>query len=944
MANENNRRRMKKPRQEWNPHWLLKLLYALWSAAVSVVKIAIGAALTVILIVLVCGVVFVGTLGDYLQEDILTEAADWSIGDYDIEETSFVYYVDEGGNIQLQQTIYTTTDRQWAELEDIPQDLINATIAIEDKRFYEHQGVDWITTVKACINMFFGSDSNFGGSTITQQLVKNVTQEKSVTVQRKVMEIFRAQIFEREYDKELILEEYLNRIYLGRGCYGVKSAAAEYFGKELQSLTAAECAALISITNNPSLFNPYSQTVYKYKGEEKTGQEWNRWRQLNVLDQMHEQGYLTDLEYAEAVAQEMVFKSGIDDQDKWSVCENFSCGYEGTVSTFTPGEGGNYYCPSCGNLTAVSTDASQEVYSWYVDAVLIDVAKKLAEKDGITDWNEEIKKEYLRRIQTGGYHIYTTMDLKIQQIVDSVYGDLSKIPTVNSRQQPQSAIVIIDNRTGDVVALAGGVGEKTDFLGYNKATQAKLQTGSAQKPVSVYAPAFESGAVSPATVLKDLPFSYTGGAWPKNDNRRYDYSRTVYAGIVSSVNTIAVRTLAEAGLDYAFNFAKYNLGQINLTENYPTPSGQIKTDIGYSPLALGALTVGSTVQDMATAYATFANDGVYRESRLFTKVYDSSGNIILDNTQDSRKVLSDKTVNYMNYCLYHAANNGTGAAAVFGGQNIAGKTGTTSSNKDRWFCGYTGHYTAAVWFGFNQPEQIYLTGNTANPAARLWRMVMQPIHQGLPNVGLFNGNAFQTVGVCRDSGLIATAACKADARGIDRVSYANCYPEDRPGATCNKHTSVEYCVTGGGVATEYCSKFAQHEDVEIAAKSLVKLTEAEVREIKSARNYGLYDIYYQDGYVYYLDGSWHGFNGNLQPDSDEPYLVCPVHTKEAWEKFEADMRAEEEENEGLIGGGETEGGNGGEGGGNGGEGGGNGDGNIGGGNNEGLITGGDGMN
>ena len=933
MAKDNNRRRTKKPRQEWNPHWILKAVYALWTAALAVFKIAIGAALTVVMIALVCGVVFVGTLGDYLHEDILTEAADWSIGDYDIEETSFVYYVDDDGKIQLLQQIYTTTDRQWAELEDMPQALIDATVAIEDKRFYEHQGVDWITTVKACINMFFGSDSNFGGSTITQQLVKNVTQEKSVTVQRKVMEIFRAQIFEREYDKKLILEEYLNRIYLGKGCYGVKSAAAEYFGKELQSLTVAECASLISITNNPSLFNPYSQTVYKYKGEEKTGQEWNRWRQLNVLSEMYNQGYLTELEYAEAVAQDMVFKSGIADEDKWSVCENVGCGYEGTVSSFTAGEGGNYYCPVCGNTTSVSTDASQEVYSWYVDAVLIDIARRLAEKDGITDWNEEIKKEYLRRIQTGGYHIYTTLDMDIQNAVDAVYNDLSRIPTTASAQQLQSSIVVIDNRTGDVVALAGGVGEKTDFLGYNKATQAKLQTGSAQKPISVYAPAFESGAASPATVVKDLPVNYYGGAWPKNDNRKYDYSRTVYSGIVSSVNTIAVRTLDLTGHDYAFNFAKYNMGLSNLTDRYVAADGSIKSDIGQSPLALGALTVGSTVQEMATAYATFANGGEYRESRLFTKVYDSNGSLVLDNPQDTKQVLSNKTVNYINYCLYNAANSGTGGAAVFAGQNIAGKTGTTSSNKDRWFCGYTGHYTAAVWCGYDHPEQIYLTGNTANPAARLWRAVMQPIHQGLPNVGLYNGNAFQTVGVCRDSGLIATAACKADARGIDRVSYANCYPEDRPNGTCNKHVSVEYCVTGGGVATEYCSLFALHEDVEIEARSLVKLSKAEVDEIKRASGYGLYDIYSEDGYVYFLDGAWHGFDGDRNPDSDSPYLTCPVHTQEAWERYEQEQ---EQEDEGLNDGGDVgdpgDSGNGG----------GNGDGNYGGGSSEGLIGGGDG--
>ena len=928
MANENFRRRTKKPRQEWNPHWLLKILYALWSTAVSLLKIAVGAALTVVLIVLVCGVVFVGTLGDYLQEDILTEAADWSIGDYDVEETSFAYYVDKGGNIQLLQTIYTTTDRQWAELEDIPQSLIDATVAIEDKRFYEHQGVDWITTVKACINMFFGSDSNFGGSTITQQLVKNVTQEKSVTVQRKVMEIFRAQLFEREYDKDLIMEEYLNRIYLGRGCYGVKSAAAEYFGKELQSLTPAECASLISITNNPSLFNPYSQTVFKYKGEEKTGQEWNRWRQLNVLDQMHEQGYLTDLEYAEAVAQEMVFKSGIEDADQWSVCENTGCGYEGTVSTFTAGEGGNYFCPVCGSQTSVSTDASQTVYSWYVDALLIDVARHLAEKDGVTDWNEDIKNLYLERIRTGGYHIYSTLDMNVQNAVDAVYNDLSRIPTTRSTQQPQSSIVVIDNRTGDVVALSGGVGEKTDFLGYNKATQAKLQTGSAQKPISVYAPAFESGAASPATVVKDMPVNYFDGAWPKNDNRRYDYARTVYSGIVSSVNTIAVRTLDLAGHDYAYSFAKYNLGLANLTDSYPMPNGQIKSDIGQAPLALGALTVGATVQEMATAYATFANDGVYRESRLFTKVYDSNGKLVLDNTQDSKQVMSDKAVNYINYCLYNAANHGTGGAAIFPGQNIAGKTGTTSSNKDRWFCGYTSHYTAAVWFGYNKPEQIYLTGNTQNPSARLWKMVMQPIHQGLPNVGLYNGNAFQTVGVCLDSGLIATAACKDDARGIDRVSYANCYAEDRPAGTCNKHTSVEYCVSGGGVATEYCHLFAEHEDVEIESRSLVKLSRAEVEEIKQTRYYGLNEQYYDDGYVYYLDGAWHGFDGNANDGVDEPYLVCPEHTREAWEEYEAQQEETEPEDEGLVDGSGNESGTGNE------------DGGNSGGNNEGLSGGG----
>lgn len=890
MENEKKpRRRNRKPRQEWDPHWLLKLLYTAVSVAFSIVKVAIGAGATVLLIVLICGTVFVGTLGDYLQDDILTEAADWSLDDYVLEETSFIYYVDSNGDIQQLQQIYTTTDRQWANLDEIPQALIDAAVSIEDKRFYEHQGVDWITTVKACLNMFFGGDEQFGGSTITQQLVKNSTGEKSVTVQRKVMEIFRAQICERDYDKDVIMEQYLNRIYLGKGCYGVKSAAAEYFGKELRSLTPAECASLISITNNPSLFNPYSIKVFMYKGEERDGAGRNRYRQLNVLSEMRSQGYLTEEEYQEAVNQELVFKEGIDDEDRWTVCENPECGYEGTRSNFTGGEGG-YYCPICGSLTAVTTNASQHIYSWFVDAVIIDFASYLAEQDGKV-WDDLEKADrdlYLERIQKGGYHIYTTLDMDVQKKVDEVYQNLDNIPKTNSTQQLQSAIVVIDNRTGDVVALSGGVGEKTTFLGYNKATQAKLQTGSSMKPVAVYAPAFESGKVTPATVMKDMPYSYDNGSpWPKNDNRQYQYSRTVFQGIVSSVNAISVSTLDTIGTQYAYSFAKYNFGLNHLVEAYTAANGEVKSDVGLAPLGLGALTVGATVQEMSAAYATFANDGTWREPRLYTKVYNSNGELVVDNTQDSRKILSEKTVNYMNYCLYNAANYGTGGAAIFGGQYIAGKTGTTSNNRDRWFCGYTTHYTAAVWVGYDQPEQIHLG---TNPAAQLWRKVMQPIHEGLPAQGLYNGNALHTVNVCLDSGKLATAACNMDPRG-GRVVSVSVYDGDEPTETCDKHIQVDYCVTGGGVATEYCSLFA---DAQIETRSLVKLTQDEVNAIKAAIGVGLSDIYATDGYVYF-DGEtgWHGFYGNANNGIEAPYLVCPLHNEQAWREYEQHLPEED---------------------------------------------------
>ena len=894
MENESSkRRREKKPRQEWNPHWMLKALYSVWMAAFSVIKIALGAVATVLMIVLICGIVFVGILGDYLQEDILPNSY-IDLSNMDLSQTSFFYAVDKDGNIQVLQQVHTSDDRQWASIEDIPESLVKAAVAIEDKRFYEHQGVDWITTIKACVNMFMGGDSEFGGSTITQQFIKNYTGDDAVTVQRKVIEIFKAQQFEKEYDKDVVMEWYLNYIYFGRGCYGVKSAAAEYFGKELQDLTVAECASLISITNNPSLYNPYRTSLDKGG---KTGAERNRDRQLTTLNQMLEQSWITQEQYDEAEAQEMVFKSGIDDEDRWVVCKNESCGYEGTVADFST-ESGEYFCPQCGNQTAVTVNSSQEVYSWFVDTAFEDVCKDLAALDGV-DWDslDTVGKKYYReKLQKGGYHIYTTIDLEVQAQADEIYQNLENIPTTKSTQQLQSGMVIIDNSTGDIVAIEGGVGEKVDHDAFSCATDAKLQTGSSQKPITVYAAAFESGTISPATVIKDLPQTYSGNSyWPKNDDRKYTYSSTILDGIRRSINAVAVHTLETIDLEYSYNFGKTTLGLSTLTDSYLASNGQIKSDIGYAPLGMGSLTVGATVRDMANAYATFANGGVYREARTYTKVYDSQGNLVLDNTQDTYQAISEKTANYLNYCLQTAAMSGTGSAAKFTSMsmNIAGKTGTTGDNKDRWFCGFTGYYTAAVWCGYKHPEQIKLTGNTSNPACRLWKMVLEPLHKGKSNVTLYDTSGFRSVTVCLDSGLLATDACRADVRDITRVSTAYCYSDDVPDGYCDKHVQVEWCTKGGGVATEYCKYF---EDTEIKKVSLVKMTQDEIDELKKADDKGLEDIYTSDSYVYLVDKNgkdvaWHGFDGKANKKSDSPYLVCEIHTKEAYEKLKAEEEA-----------------------------------------------------
>ena len=900
-------RKRNKPRQEWDPHWSLKILYGLWTAAWGVVKIAAGAVATVLLILLVCGFVFVGILGDYLQNDILPEAY-YDLESAVLDQTSFVYYVDGSGNIQLLQQIHTSADRQMANSDEIPEDLKNAAIAIEDKRFYEHQGVDWITTVKACANMFFGGDDKFGGSTITQQLLKNVTQEDSVTVQRKVMEIFRATQVEKMYDKDTILELYLNTIYMGRGCYGVKSAAAEYFGKELQMLTTAECASLISITNNPSIFQPFGSTFEWDPGDEEgrremTAQERNRVRQVNTLWVMKEEGMLTQEEYEEALNQEMVFKTGIADEDRWTECEKKGCGYEGIAATFTQ-EGSSYICPVCGTKTSVTFDSSQEVYSYFVDTVIEDVASDLAAKNGV-DFNaldKEGKMYWKDMIQRGGYHIYSTLDMEVQNAIDAVYTDPSNIAKTRSNAQLQSGMCVIDNRSGDIVGIVGGVGEKTVHDGLNRATDSKLQTGSSQKPLSVYAPAFEAGEITPATVVEDLPVTYKGGAFPRNDNRKYNYSRTIYQGIVNSVNAVAVRTLRMVGYDYAYEFAKEKFGQSHLTDFYETSSGQVMNDLGDSPLGMGALTVGATVREMATAYATFANNGVYREARTYTKVYDSKGNLVLDNTQDTRQILSSKTVTYMNYCLSNAVSGGTGGEARISGHEVAGKTGTTSSNKDRWFCGYTGYYTAAVWCGYDQPEVIRITSGENNPSAVLFRKVLAPLHKGKDKISLWSRSGMRNYTMCLDSMGYANDACSKDLRthlfGTKRTAGAYAFSEDMSAKTCNRHVLVDYC-SGGGVATEYCKMFAAEAgmDVEIGKYALLKLTPSQVDEIKKANGAGLVDAFVDNRYVYYVSDSgsdldWHGFDGKANKNISAPYVVCPEHNEKTWEEYQASIATE----------------------------------------------------
>ena len=899
-------KKAKIPRQSWQPHPAVKILGNIWQVFFTVFKIAAAALGTVVIIGAVCAAVFAGILGDYLEQEV-APLAGVDLDGFNLDQNSTVYYVDSDGNITVLQNIHAKNKSEWATYDELPKNLINATIAIEDKRFYEHQGVDWITTIKACARMFFGN-SSMGGSTITQQTIKNLFDEKDVTVQRKVLEIFRAIEFEKRYDKETILEWYFNVIYMGERCTGVKSAAATYFGKELEMLSIAECASLISITNNPSLYNPYRSNL---DAGGLTGAERNKVRQVHVLEEMLDQGMITEEEFNTEVARELTYKRGIAFEDQLAVCDATDCGYRSTVSSFKK-DGEFYYCPRCNAQTSIGTNASREVYSYFVDTVIEDVAQALAERDGM-EWNDATKETYKNIIQSGGYHIYSTIDMDVQNQLDKIYQDLSQIPKTRSGQQLQSAMVIIDNRTGDIVALCGGVGTEKVHDGLNRAVDSDLQTGSSIKPISVYAPAFESGAITPATVIKDLPHHYlSGSGWPKNDDRKYQYSYTIHDGVRRSVNAVAVNTLDLIGTAYSYKFAKEQFGLVSLLEKY-NKAGIEMSDIDYAPLAMGAQTLGVSVREMASAFGTFANKGVWREGRTFTKVYDRYGNLVLDNTQDNREVLSEKTVDYMNYCLQDAVYNGTGGNAQINGQIVYGKTGTTSSNRDRWFCGFTKHYTAAVWCGYDDPEVINLV-NGGNPAAQLFKKVLEPLHKGLSKETMYDASKMVTVTVCLDSGKVATEACEADVRAtgdFTRLSKALVYKEDVPKDKCDKHVLLTVC-SEGGVANEYCKHFAEAGECEVAERSLVKMTKTDFDRIVKAKDQGLNEIFISDAYIYLVgtdgkDAHFTGMKGDLNKDSKLPYKVCTVHTQASWEAYEKENAGSSEDNpltnlwEGLFG-------------------------------------------
>lgn len=732
---------------------------------------------TLLLIGTVTGLFMLAHVKGYIDDVIIPQAEEQQTGlnvtAYDPSLSSTMYYTDAATGQQVEMmTLFSEENRIWVPYEEMPKNLINATVAIEDKRFFEHHGVDWKRTAAAVVYMFTGKNVQ-GGSTITQQLIKNISQNDDVTVRRKVLEIFTALEFEKTHDKKEILELYLNYIYLGRRCNGVYTAAHRYFDKEVQDLTLAESACLISITNNPSLYDPVSHPDNNLK------------RAHTVIMEMYRQGKISEEEELAALAEMGYYPDGTDEKGN----TRFSYDPARVTIQFV-------------NKETIEADVG-EINSYYEDAVIDQVRDDLMEKYGMT------KDAASRLIFTGGLSIYTCFDPAAQASVDAVYQDPANFEDYVSRtgQPLLSAITVVDNATGRVVAL-GDNRPKDINRGYVLPTDTKRPPGSSIKPLSAYAPALEEGLITPYSAVDDSPFKMNNGKpWPRNANRTYSGLTSIYQSVVHSLNTSAVKTVDLVGPEKSFEYMQNNFGITSLVSYMEGVNGRVYSDIDYAPLALGGLTTGVSTFEMAGAYSVFPRNGIFIEPHLYTKVVDKDGNVVLEYDEVGKPTLSEDTCFYMNNMLEGVVSEGTGGRAAISGMRTAGKTGTTTSKYDLWFCGYTPYYTASVWVGYDQSEVIQASGN---PTPTLWKKVMSSLVDGKENKP-FSQLKKDTVTAtyCTKSGGLATPACTLAGCAATGTYLAG----DEPTSFCSLHTTIKVC-TGGPVgegqtptyyiAGEYC--------------------------------------------------------------------------------------------------------------------------------------------
>lgn len=768
---------------------------------------------------------------------VLASAPD--ISNVDVTPTRFSTFVYDIENNQTAKLVSTNSNRIPVTIDMVPEHLQHAFVAVEDERFYIHNGIDIKGIVRAGIigiqNVLKGGHFTEGASTITQQLLKNNvftdwTSEDSFadSLKRKIQEQYLALELEKVMDKDSILINYMNSINLGQNTLGVQAASMRYFNKSVSDLNLSECAVIAAITQNPSRYNPI------------THPEENVKRRQKVLDDMLDQGYISQQEYDQAMTDDVYSRIQIADSENEDSAVNtyfvdaltddvledlIAAGYNETQAYTLLYSGGlKIYSTQDPKIQKICDDAFADESNfpantkWYLNYELT-IDKSNGERE---NHSTEMFRSYWRENRSASYNlIYTSQEEAYQDIElykeaimaagDEVFGE-----NISLTPQPQVSLVVQDQHTGYVVAMEGGRGAKLASRTLNRATDTTRQPGSTFKIVSTYAPALDSAGLTLATIMNDAPFNYADGRpvanWYGESYRGLSSLRT---GIAQSMNIVAVKTLTQItprlGYDYLTNFGFTTL------EESKEINGKIYSDIQQA-LALGGITNGVTNEELNAAYACIANNGTYIKPKLYTRVVDHDGNIILDNTMpQSRQVIKETTAFLLTDAMVDVVTSGTGGSVNFGGMAIAGKTGTTSDYNDVWFSGYTPYYTATTWAGFD--NNVKLSGDEKNLAKKLWRAVMSQIHEGLPSQSFSVPAGIVTATVCSRSGKIPIDGLCS---GTARTEY---FAEGTvPTTTCDVHYAGQIC--------QYCSLPA-YEGCPFKAEGVLELTPVEDLSLQS---------------------------------------------------------------------------------------------------------------
>ncbi len=694
------------------------------------------------------------------------------------DKTSFIY--DSQGNLI---TDYKgTEDRIMVSIDEIPEMLQNAFIAVEDARFYEHNGVD-VKRIVGALVANFTSGSTQGGSTITQQLIKQTVLSSEQSYKRKLQEAYLAMELETRYTKKQILESYLNTIFLGGSYYGVRVAAYGYFGKSLDQLTLRECAMLAGLTRSPNYYNPRSN-FYTRNTEGSSTPDITNNRTDYVLRQMRENGLITAQQYNAAL-----------DRSTASVLKK----------------------------SPASTD--MYAYPHYVEYAISDVVDTFLDLNGLEDTSAN-RYAMENKLRTGGYSVYLCLDTEIQEIVEDTLANWSSYPrlrdpsdkvyqsrnsdgTYTEIEQPQAAACVFDYRTGELKAIVGGRYKPTTRKTLNRASGMTMPVGSSIKPLTVYAPAIDLGA-SPASIAYNMPVPISGwkdssgkDSWPKNyGGGGYKGPQSFRSALRNSYNTAAAQIL----MTYV---------GVSRSVEYLHLMGIPDKNINADPFGLALGSSGLTPVQMAVAFGTIANKGVYQQPLSFSRIVDSNGNVVVDmhQQQDRHQVFKPSTAYLVVDMLKEAVQSGTGTKAKISSQVVAGKTGTNSDSKGVFFAGMTGWYSGSVWIGHDNYKALSSKATGGNAAAPLWQSFMEKIHKAknLDSREIIDGTPSDynlvRVTTCGVSGQLATDACYNDVNGYKTITdYWSA--DSVPTAYCSMHKSVSVCTESGLLATDYCPSYS----------------------------------------------------------------------------------------------------------------------------------------